>query len=113
MSHKMASLQPGTIPDTEEEEINRYVSAELKKFGKERYLKAYYEARSLVDTRLDAATIRERLIVKPQKIVPSQDGETPKISKAHYRAQKAFREITRAAIEHAIHGKPPSMPRGY
>jgi hypothetical protein len=109
MSYKMASLQP----DTEEEEINRYVTAELSKYGEERYLRTYHEAISLVGARLDATAIRERLMVKPQKIVPSQDGETPKLSKAHYRTQKAFREITRAAIEHAIQGKPPRMPKGY
>ena len=109
MSYKMASLQP----DTEEQEINRYVTAELSKYGEERYLKAYHEARSLLDTRQDATAIRSMLMVKPQKVVPSQDGETPKLSKAHYRTQQAFREITRAAIEHAIQGKPPSMPKGY
>lgn len=109
MSYKMASLQA----HTEEEQINRYVKVELLKFGEERYLKAYHEARLLLDTGLDAAAIRERLLVKPQKIVPNQNGETPKLSKAHYRTQKAFREITRAAIEHAIQGKPPSMPKGY
>jgi len=109
MSYKMASIHS----DTEEEQINRYVRAELLKYGEVRYLRAYHEARSLLDTRLDATAIRERVMVKPQKIVPSQDGETPLLSKAHYRAQKAFREITRTAIEHAILGKPPKMPKGY